>query len=83
MQTAPAATPAPRGIQSTYRLEHCESRLCIRLHCEPALTGDTPRIVPQLARADRASRFPDHDAAALIAATYLPHLPVEIVRVDS
>lgn len=74
------ATP-PRN--SEYRLEHCETGLCIRLHSEPALTGDSPRIVPQLVRAKDAMRIVARDAAELIAARYLPHIPVEIVRVDA
>lgn len=79
MQPTTAAPPR----NSEYRLEHCETGLCIRLHSEPALTGDSPRIVPQLVRAQHAMRIVDRDAAALIASTYLPKIPVEIVRVDA
>ena len=68
---------------STYRLDHADSRLSIRLHCEPAPIGGGLRIVPQLSLAHRASRFVNREAAELVAATYLPHTPVEIVRVDA
>jgi hypothetical protein len=78
MQTAAPATPG-----STYRIEHADSKLSIRLHCEPAPIGNGLRIVPQLSQAHRASRFITRDAAELVAATYLPHTPVEIVRVDA
>ncbi len=78
-----ALSAVPAHKISTYRLEHCESGLCIRLHCEPTLFGDGLRIVPQLSRADKASRFPAYDAAAIAANHYLPHTPVEIVRVDA
>lgn len=82
MQLTPA-TPAQPGRNSTWRLEHCHSSLCIRLHCEPTPAHERPRIVPQLTRADRANRFISREVAELIAATYLPHTPVEIVRVDA
>lgn len=68
---------------STYRLDHADSQLSIRLHCEPAPIGGGLRIVPQLSLANRASRFVNREAAELVAATYLPHTAVEIVRVDA
>lgn len=73
-----AATPG-----STYRLEHADSKLSIRLHCEPSPIGGALRIVPQLSRAAKTSRFVNREAAELVAATYLPHTAVEIVRVDA
>lgn len=76
------ATPRPTP-GSTYRLDHADSRLSIRLHCEPSPIGGDLRIVPQLSLPQKASRFVDREAAELVAATYLPHTPVEIVRVDA
>lgn len=75
-------TATPRR-NSEYRLEHCETGLCIRLHSEKSTVGEGLRIVPQLVRAQHAMRIVDHDAAVLIASTYLPKIPVEIVRVDA
>lgn len=68
---------------SIYRLEHADSQLCIRLHCEPSPFGGHLRIVPKLSLANRASRFVNREDAELVAATYLPHTAVEIVRVDA
>lgn len=68
---------------STYRLEHCEHQLPIRLHCPAQPAGEPLRIVPQLSHPAKASRFVSHAVAALVASRYFPNVPVEIVRVDA
>lgn len=68
---------------SHYRLELCDCSLSIRLHCEPAVTGESPKIVARPCARERGDRYTRREVAELIAATYLPHTPVEIVRVDA
>ncbi len=77
------ATPAKSGIQSTYRLEHCEHQLPIRLFSPAQPAGEPLRVIPQLCKPAKASRFVSREAAELIASRFFPALPVEIVRVDA
>lgn len=87
MQTStnPRSTPAAQrpAISGTYRAEHCDTGLSIRLHCPLQQIGEPLRIEPQLTRAERATPFVSREAAELIAARFFPHIPVEIVRVDA
>lgn len=79
------ATPAGKpGTLSTYRLDLAEQRaLSIRLHCAASPLNNAPQILAQPCRPDQATRFVSHEAAAVAHAHYLPHTPVEIVRVDA
>ena len=83
-QPTPATPGGRTGSLSTYRLELAEQRaLSIRLHCQPASPGESPRIVAVHCLPQQASRFNSFEAAAAVHARYLPHTPVEIVRVDA
>lgn len=81
--TITAPRSVPRQKISTYRAEHCDTGLSIRLHCPPQPVGEALRIEPQLTRADRATPFVSREAAQLIAARFFPRIPVDIVRVDA
>jgi hypothetical protein len=68
---------------STYRLEHCEHQLPIRLFAPAQPAGEPLRVIPRLCKPAKATRFVSRAAAALIAARFFPTVPVEIVRVDA
>lgn len=82
-------TPAPipavvfRQKNSHYLIEDPQTKLCIRLHCEPTPAGDALRIVPRLSERAHASPFPSHEAAAVAFAHYLGGCAMDIVRVDA
>lgn len=79
-----ATRSVPRAKISTYRLDLAEQRaLSIRLHCAASPLNNAPQILAQPCRPDQATRFVSHEAAAVAHAHYLPHTPVEIVRVDA
>lgn len=83
MTVSPIKSPM-LSAPSTYRLQLAEQRaLSIRLHCQPASPGESPRILAVPCLPEHASRFTTYEAAAVVHARYLPHTPVEIVRVDA
>lgn len=76
-------TQAAPGIDSTWRLEHCEHQLPIRLFSPAQPVGEPLRIIPRLCKPKDATRFVSRDAAALVASRFFPTVPVEIARVDA
>lgn len=69
--------------QSTYRFEHCEHQLPLRLFSPAQPAGEPLRVIPRLCLPAKATHFVSREVAELIASRFFPNLPVEIVRVDA
>lgn len=83
MHHTPATPASQPGNLSTYRLEHLETGLPIKLFCPIQQVGEPLRIIPRLSTPKEATRFAARDAAVLIASTHFPEVAVEAVRVDA
>lgn len=72
-----------KAKDSHWRIEDVATGLCVRLHAEPSLADDAPRIVARLAPGPVATWFVQRAQAVEACARYLVGQPVEIVRVDA
>lgn len=66
-----------------YRIDHCDTPACIRLHCEPSPINAAPQIVARRCQAEEATHFASAEAARAAARRYLPGIAVRVVPVTA